>query len=142
MKHNVVTFGLRVSLAVAYLSAVADRLGYWPQPVSVWGNWANFKSYTQLINPWFPSSWIEPLALGVSGLEVLLALGLLFGFKTRGCAIISGVLLLLFALAMTFSTGVKGAFDFSVFTAAFGSWALAKLKTDAWGLDYYLHKKL
>ena len=41
----------------------------------------------------------------------------------------NGDTLLLFALSMTFSTGIKSAFDYSVFTASAAAFALSLLKT-------------
>jgi hypothetical protein len=42
---------------------------------------------------------------------------LIVGLSTRVIAMLSGILLLSFALAMTFSLGVKAPLDFSVFSA-------------------------
>ena len=57
--------------------------------------------------------------------EVLLALGLLLGWQLRWFAIGSGVLLLAFALTMTFALGVKAPLDYSVFAAAAGAFCLS-----------------
>ena len=42
---------MRLAIAFGFLSAVADRLGLWPEEISAWGNWESFLEYTQLINP-------------------------------------------------------------------------------------------
>ncbi|UTW65460.1 DoxX family protein [bacterium SCSIO 12643] len=115
---------LRISIAFSFLSAVADRLGLWKSEISVWGNWDSFVAYTEVINPWFPNSIIPIIAILATVAEVFLAIGLLIGYKTELFAKLSGLLLLLFAIAMTFSTGIKGAFDYSVFTAAAAAFAL------------------
>ncbi|WP_317292993.1 hypothetical protein [Aestuariibaculum lutulentum] len=39
---------------------------------------------------------------------------------------------------MTFSTGIKGAFDFSVFTASAAAFALKNIKEKRWELDSLL----
>ena len=39
---------------------------------------------------------------------------------------------------MTFSTGIKGAFDFSVFTASAGAFALSLMKEKYLELDNFL----
>ncbi|MCJ7467052.1 MAG: hypothetical protein MUO53_10210 [Maribacter sp.] len=52
----------------------------------------------------------------------------------------SGILLLLFALSMTFSTGIKGAFDFSVFSASAGAFALSLMKEKYLELDILISK--
>ncbi len=57
--------------------------------------------------------------------EVVIALGLLVGWRLRSFALASGVLLLTFALAMTLADGIKGPFDYSVFTASAASFYLA-----------------
>jgi hypothetical protein len=53
---------------------------------------------------------------------------------------LSGFLLLLFALSITFSTGIKGAFDFSVFSASAGAFALSKMKEKYLELDSFIEK--
>lgn len=133
---------LRFAIAFSFLSAVADRFGFWPKAVSVWGNWDNFLSYTQLINPWFPENIIPILGVFATILEILLALFLIIGFKTESTAKASAFLLLIFALSMTLSTGIKGAFDYSVFTAAAASFALSTMKEKWLEIDLlFLSKK-
>jgi len=65
---------------------------------------------------------------------------LIIGFKTELFAKWSGFLLLLFALSMTFSTGIKGALDFSVFTASAGAFALSLMKEKYMELDSLIAK--
>ena len=128
MTTKIIKLFLRVSIAAAFLSAVADRFGWWSPTVSVWGNWNNFLDYTRLINPWFPTGLIPFLGATATATEVALALGLLVGFKTEWCASLSAWLLLVFGLSMTFSTGIKGALDYSVFTASAAAFALSVIK--------------
>lgn len=131
---------LRAALAASFLSAVADRFGLWPADRSVWGDWQAFVGYTQLINPWAGPGIVRILAVAATVLEILLAVGLLLGFRTRACAAISGVLLLLFGLAMAASTGVKAPLDYSVFTASAGAFALAGMQRTRWELDTLLSR--
>ncbi|GAA4278194.1 DoxX family protein [Aquimarina mytili] len=119
---------LRASIAFSFLSAVADRLGLWPEEISAWGNWANFLVYTKLLNPWFPDSFINPIGIVVTFIEVLLAIFLIIGFKTSLFARLSGYILLLFGLAMTFTIGIKAPFDYSVFTASAAGFGLSLIK--------------
>ena len=49
----------------------------------------------------------------------------LLGWRTRMAALLSGVLLLLFALTMTVALGIKAPLDASVFSAAGGAFLLA-----------------
>lgn len=128
MRTKFIKLFLRLALATAFLSAVADRFGMWRPEISGWGNWNSFVENTAVLNPWFSSSAIPAIAVLATTAEVVFALFLLLGFKTELFARLSGFLLLLFALSMTFSTGIKGAFDFSVFTAAGAAFALSLLK--------------
>lgn len=122
-----VEIGLRLSLALGFLSAVADRFGLWPETVSAWGNWDAFKAYTAVLNPWFPAFSIPFIAGIATVLEVGLAVVLLIGLKLELTAKISGFLLLSFALAMTFTTGIKGMLDYGVLPLAFAAFALSAL---------------
>ena len=118
---------LRLSLAVAFLSAVADRFGVWGSPGDpnvAWGAWSAFVDYVAVLNPLLPKQFIPPLAWVATLLEVGLAIGLIIGWKIRWMALGSGVLLLSFGLAMSLSTGIKSPLDYSVFTAAAAAFAL------------------
>ncbi len=134
-KTKYVKLFLRLALAGSFLSAVADRIGLWPPEISVWGNWKNFLAYTQLINPWVPEPFIPTLGALATVAEIIFAIFLLIGFKTEFFAKLSGILLLLFAISMTFSTGIKGVFDYSVFSAAGCAFALSLIMEKYWELD-------
>lgn len=135
MNNKIIKLFLRLAIATSFLSAVADRLGLWSKDNSVWGNWNNFVDYTHTIIPWFPASVIPAFALITTILEVVFALCLLIGLKTALFSKLSGLLLLVFALSMSFSTGIKGALDFSVFSASAGAFALSLIKEKYWELD-------
>lgn len=120
---------LRFAIASSFLSAVADRLGYWNEANSVWGNWENFLAYTQIINPWLPSGFISIVGLIATIAEVVFAFCLIIGFKTELVAKLSAVLLLIFALSMTFSVGIKAAFDYSVLSASAAAFALSTMSS-------------
>ena len=62
--------------------------------------------------------------------EVGFAVALLMGWRLRWVANASGLLLLLFALAMTISEGIKSPLDSSVFAAAAGAFLLAAGTTE------------
>lgn len=138
MNSKLTKLFLRLALALGFLSAVADRFGFWAGEISVWGNWENFLAYTQLISPWFPESWVPILGALATGAEILFALGLILGLKTELIAKLSGILLLVFGLSMSFSTGIKGALDFSVFAAAGAAFALSLIKEKFLELDQVL----
>lgn len=126
---------MRLALSTAFLSAVADRFGMWSKVVSVWGNWDSFLEYTQFINPWLPEALIPTIGILATGAEIIFAIFLIIGFKTEQKAKWSGFLLLIFALSMTFSSGIKGAFDYSVYTASAAAFALSLMKEKFLELD-------
>lgn len=128
MEYKFIKIFLRLAISVGFLSAVADRVGWWSAEISVWGNWESFLEYTAVINPWFPDGMIPFIGLTATILEVLFGVCLLIGLKTELVAKLSGFLLLIFALSMSFSSGVKGAFDFSVFSASAAAFALGFMK--------------
>ena len=125
---KIIKLFLRIAIALGFLSAVADRFGFWAKDVSAWGNWDSFLEYTQLINPWMPSTLVLIVGTVVTVIEIVCAISLLIGFKVEIFAKISGFLLLIFALAMITSTGITGVFDYSVLSAAAGAFALSQLK--------------
>ena len=133
---------LRLAISIGFLSAVADRCGIWRKEVSVWGNWDSFLSYTQMINPWIPNSLIPIIGILATVAEIVFAIFLIIGLKTELFAKLSGFLLLLFAVSMTFSTGVKGALDFSVFSASAGAFALSLMKEKYLELDNLISKPI
>lgn len=121
---------LRLALAASFLSAVADRTGLWGAPGEegvAWGDFPTFVEYTAQVNSFLPAELAPFLAWASTALEVLLGFALIVGFRIRLTAMASGLLLLLFALAMTVSFGVKAPLDYSVWTAAAGAFLLAVL---------------
>lgn len=128
--QRIATLFLRLALGASFLSAVADRFGLWGaygQPHVAWGSFARFVQYTAQLNWFLPSQLIAPAAWTATALETTLGLLLILGLFTRLAALLSGVLLLLFALAMTFAFGVKPPLDYSVFSASAGAFLLASL---------------
>jgi len=141
MNNKIIKIFLRLAIAFGFLSAVADRLGLWPEEISAWGNWESFLEYTQLINPVIPEMLIPAAGLVATGAEVIFGICLILGLKTELMAKMSGYLMLFFALAITFSTGIKGAFDYSVFAASAGAFALSTMKEKYLELDVLFSKK-
>ncbi|MEO6894900.1 MAG: MauE/DoxX family redox-associated membrane protein [Ginsengibacter sp.] len=135
MKVKLIKLFLRVSIGVGFLSAVADRFGWWSKEVSAWGNWDNFLQYTQKLNPVIPPSLIPFLAWASTILEILLGCCLIIGFRTSFTAKLSGWLLLIFALAMTFSVGIKAPLDASVFAASAAAFGLSLIKEKFLDMD-------
>lgn len=125
---GLVTAFARLALAAGFFSAVADRFALWGEPGApgvAWGSFDRFLAYAATLNPWLPEPWVASLGWLVTVAEVGLGSALLVGIWTRGAALASGGLLLLFALGMTVGTGVKSALDASVFAASAAAFLLA-----------------
>ena len=99
------------------------------------GDMQHFLSYVDKLNPWFPSAIIPAVGWASTIGEIALGILLLIGFQTRWAASLSGYLLLAFALGMTAGTGVKTAFDASVFAASGGAFMLATARRYPWSVD-------
>lgn len=141
MEKNVIKIFLRLSIGITFLSAVADRFGIWSEKFSFWGNWNKFLEYTESLNPWFPSEMIPAIGFIATAAEIIFAVCLIVGFKTELFAKLSGFLLLIFALSMTFSNGIKGPLDASVFSASAGAFALSLLTEKYWEFDNIISQK-
>lgn len=136
-------FFLRIALSFSFLSAVADRFGFWGLPGSdgvVWGNWENFVNYSNAVNSFVPKSFNEILAILATALELILPLFLLIGYKLKQVAFLSGMLLLAFGLSMTISFGIKPPFDYSVWTGAGASFLLSAIGCYSFSVDEWLKK--
>lgn len=119
---------LRFALGFSFLSAVADRFGLWGAlgaPHVAWGSFASFVAYTGRLNWFLPGAAIPALAVGATCAETLFGILLVLGWQTRITALLSGILLLLFALTMAGALGIKAPLDASVFSASGGAFLLA-----------------
>lgn len=141
MNKKIIRLFLRFAIGIGFLSAVADRFGLWPAEISAWGNWENFLEYTAILNPFIPKMLIPTFGVIATSAELLFGLCLIIGFKTELIAKLSGTLMLIFALAITFSTGIKGAFDYSVFAASAAAFALSIMNEKYLELDLLFSKK-
>jgi uncharacterized membrane protein YphA (DoxX/SURF4 family) len=88
-----------------------------------------------------PSSMIPIIGWVSTVLEIVFGVCLIIGFKTSFIAKLSGCLLLIFALAMTLTRGIKAPLDYSVFAASAGALALSLIKEKFWEIDILLKKK-
>ena len=133
----------RFALGASFLSAVADRFGLWGQygakNVS-WGNFAHFVEYTSKVTSVFPSSLTVSFALVATVAETLFGILLIAGFKIRVVSVLSGLLLLSFAIGMATGLGIKTPFDYSVFSAAGAAFLLAFWEPDRFTLDKLLNR--
>ncbi len=133
--QNISTLFLRIALSAGFLSAVASRLKLWGKQSS---GWDNFVAYTAQVNSFLPKTAAPTIAVISTVLETSLALLLLIGFKTNYAAFAAGVLTLLFAIAMSISSGVKEPLDYSVFAFSAGAFLLATTSTYKWSIDQLL----
>ena len=130
LHRSVAEWFLRIALAASFLSAVADRFGLWGKPGSpgvAWGDWAHFRGYADLLNAWMPAALRAPAAIGATAAEIALGVGLLVPWRRPWIALASGALLSAFAIAMTVAMSPKAPLDYSVWSAAGGSFVLASL---------------
>ena len=121
---------LRITLAAGFLSAVADRFGFWGEsgtPNVAWGDWPSFVEYVAFLNAYAPPEIIPTLAWIATIAEVVIAVGLFIGWKLRWFAMASGILLLTFCITMALYMGIKAPLDYSVFGVAAASFALAAM---------------
>lgn len=120
----------RIAIAMSFLSAVADRFGWWTPVLGseniVWGNMSNFIAYTGVLVPWVSKQILPVLAWLVTIAEVVFGVLLIIGYQKRIVALLSGVLLLTFAFSMMFFSSLKAPLDYSVFTASACSFLLYK----------------
>jgi uncharacterized membrane protein YphA (DoxX/SURF4 family) len=134
---------LPLALGISFLSAVADRYGLWGaygQPNVSWGDYARFVDYTAKLNWFLPAAMIPTLAMIATAAETILGLLLVFGWKTRIAALLTGLLLISFALTMTLALGVKAPLNLSVFSGAGGALLLGACETFPLSLDELLQR--
>lgn len=126
---------LRLALAVGFLSAVADRFGLLGSKYVLWGDFQTFIEYTQEVNIYIPMAWVPILSLLSTIGEIVLAVLLALGVWTRYVAIAAGILLLLYAVAMSVSMELKQALNYSVYIASSAAFLLSCTGAGKWSID-------
>ena len=134
--QNIATLLLRFGLSFGFLSAVASRLSLLGAKSS---GWKSFIDYTAQVNSFAPKSIIPSMAIASTILETVLAVMLLVGFKTNYAALGAAILTLLFAIAMSYSFGIKEPLDYSVFAFSAGAFLLATMPYYKWSIDQLLN---
>ncbi len=132
MSKKLIKLFLRLALGIGFLSPVLDRFGLWG---STWGNWDSFVKYTQSLVPWLTPRWTSIAAIVATVAEIVFGVFLLLGWKVRLFANLSGTLMLLFALAMWTSYGIKAPLNASVFAASAAAFALATIRVKFLEID-------
>src|SRR4029434_3393062 len=115
---------VRLALGITLLTAVTDRFGLWGPPGTsnvAWGNFDNFLAYAATLNPYLPTAWIPTVGWGGTLAGVVWCLAPLVGFQTRRVAVVSGLMLLAYALGMIMGFGIKAPLSYSVFSASAGA---------------------
>jgi uncharacterized membrane protein YphA (DoxX/SURF4 family) len=125
-----VSIALRISLGAAFLSAVADRFGWWaPFGQGSWGSMEAFADYTHELVP-FASGWLlTAIVWAATATEVLLGVLLLIGWQPKLVGAAACLVLIIFGTAMAVSFGISSPLSYSVFSAASAAAAYAVLDT-------------
>lgn len=128
---RIVRTALRLSLATAFLSAVADRFGWWePFGQGTWGSMGSFADYAHQLVP-FASGWsLTTIVWVATATETTLAILLLAGWWPKLVGAASSLVLITFGTAMAVSLGIESPLSYSVFSAASAAAAYAILGTD------------
>lgn len=121
---------LRLALALTMLSAVADLFGFWGN-AAAWGNWQNFETYTAELTFFLPPVLRTFSAYAATFLEIVLSLLLISGIQIKWAAMTTGTLLLMFAVSMAISLGIKAPLDYSVWVGSAAAFLLAAQKPTA-----------
>jgi uncharacterized membrane protein YphA (DoxX/SURF4 family) len=127
---RVVRIALRFSLAAAFLSAVADRFGWWePFGQGSWGSMGAFADYAHQLVP-FASGWLLTVIVwAVTVVETTLGVLLLTGWWPKLVGASTCLLLIVFGTAMAASLGIEAPLSYSVFSAASAAAVYAILGT-------------
>ena len=123
---RIVRIALRLSLAAAFLSAVADRFGWWaPFGQGNWGSMGPFADYAHQLVP-FASGWfLTVIVWGATASEAALGVLLLVGWRPKLVGAATCLVLIVFGIAMAVSLGMESPLSYSVFSAASGAAAYA-----------------
>ncbi|BBX33248.1 hypothetical protein MMAG44476_30116 [Mycolicibacterium mageritense DSM 44476 = CIP 104973] len=127
---RIVRTALRLSLAAAFLSAVADRFGWWaPLGQGSWGSMSAFAGYLHQLVP-FASGWfLTAIAWVATATETTLGVLLVTGWRPKLVGAAACLVIIVFGTAMAVSLGVQSPLSYSVFTAASAAAAYAVLGT-------------
>jgi hypothetical protein len=125
---------VRAALAASFLSAVADRLGLWGPLGTLgvsWGSVPKYEEYVAQLNWFLPTGLVPAVGWMATTCEVILALGLLIGWRLSRVAVATGLLLTTFSVVMAVALGPKSPLDYSVPSAAAAAFLLAAVSRPA-----------
>jgi thiosulfate dehydrogenase (quinone) large subunit len=129
---------LRLALGATFLYSVGDRFGWWGPPGTRgvnWGNFERFLLYTGKITAFMPHALTPMLGWSATVLETVIGVCLILGLYTQQVALGGGILLGIFALSMTATTGLGSALTLSVFSTSAGAFLLAHTPRHALSVD-------
>jgi putative oxidoreductase len=132
--QNIATILMRLALAGGFLSAVADRLEF---VTGKPGSWEKFVKITGQVNAFAPPRIVPFLAISATLLEIIFAILLLIGYKTKWASLGASFLTLLFGLAMAYSSGIA----FSVFVFSAGAFLLSTIENYKWSIDEAIQQR-
>jgi uncharacterized membrane protein YphA (DoxX/SURF4 family) len=135
---------LRVALGATFLYSVGDRFGVWGPPGTLGvnlGNFERFLLYTAKITAFMPHAWTPVLGWSATVWETVFGACLVLGLYTRQAALGSGLLLAIFALSMTATTGLGSALTLSVFSASAGAFLLSRVPAQPVSIDWFLDRR-
>jgi uncharacterized membrane protein YphA (DoxX/SURF4 family) len=112
---RVVRVALRLSLAAGFLSAVADRFGWWePFGQGSWGSMGAFADYAHQLVP-FASGWfLTVIVWAATATEATLGVLLLTGWRPKLVGAATCLALIIFGTAMAVSLGMESPLSYSV----------------------------
>lgn len=130
---------LRCALGITFLTPVLDRLGILGTAGTgniEWGSWENFINYTTTLMPYLDRSVTNVMGGIATISELIIAICLIIGFKTKHVAIGSCLLTFTFILFMATSVGIQKPINFGVFTASAASLLLSYVPKYKWSIDH------
>ncbi len=123
---RIVRITLRLSLAAAFLSAVADRFGWWaPFGQGNWGSMGAFAAYAHQLVPFAYGWFLTVIVWGATVTEASLGVLLLIGWRPRLVGAATCLVLIVFGIVMAVSLGMESPLSYSVFSAASAAAAYA-----------------
>ena len=123
---RVVRIALRLSLAAGFLSAVADRFGWWaPFGQGSWGSMGSFADYAHQLVPFASGLFLTVVVWGATATEATLGVLLLVGWRPKLVGAATCLVLTIFGIAMAVSLGMESPLSYSVFSAASAAAAYA-----------------
>jgi uncharacterized membrane protein YphA (DoxX/SURF4 family) len=125
---RIVRIALRLSLAAAFLSAVADRFGWWaPFGQGSWGSMGAFADYAHQLVPFASGRLLTVIVWAATATEATLGVLLLTGWRPKVVGTTTCLVLMVFGTAMAVSLGMASPLSYSVFSAASAAAAYAVL---------------